>query len=121
MNKKQKKLYQLKAEIIAAAGDPIRLAIIDFLSGGEQCVCDITKHVDAQRSNVSRHLAVLARAGIVAHRRDGLKMVYSLEAPCILKFTKCIEGIVRDQAKQAIATLNDLTHKRGCCNDELEK
>ncbi len=80
------KLYQHKAEIIAAAGHPIRLAIIEFLAGGEQCVCDIAKHVAARRSNVSRHLAVLLKAGIVAQRKDGLRMIYSLRTPCMGKF-----------------------------------
>ena len=56
MKAEKKRLYRLKAKVIAAAGNPIRLAIIDFLRDGEQCVCDIADHVDGQRSNVSRHL-----------------------------------------------------------------
>ena len=55
------KLDTLKAEVVAAPGHPIRLAIIDFLKDGEQVVCDITDHVEAQRSNVSRHLSVLLK------------------------------------------------------------
>ena len=46
MNAEQKRLYRLKANVIAAAGNPIRLAIIDFLKDGEQCVCDIADHVE---------------------------------------------------------------------------
>ena len=91
-----------------AAAHPIRLAIIDLLSGGEQCVCDIADHVDAQRSNVSRHLAVLLKAGVVEHRKDGLKMMYSLKTPCILDFMKCVDGVLREQAKDAAALLNAL-------------
>ena len=106
--KDTKRLYELKAEVIAAAGHPIRLAIIDFLKDGEQCVCDIAGHVGAQRSNVSRHLAVLLQAGIVDHRRDGLRMIYSLRTPCILNFMKCVEGVIREQAKDAAALLKTL-------------
>jgi ArsR family transcriptional regulator len=75
MDATSKKLYEMKAEVIQAAGHPIRLAIIDFLKGGEQCVCDIATHVGAQRSNVSRHLGVMLKAGIVDCRKDGLRMM----------------------------------------------
>ena len=101
MNAQDKHLYKLKANVIAAAGHPIRLAIIDFLKDGEQCVCDIARHVDAQRSNVSRHLAVLLNAGVVEQRKDGLKMMYSLKTPCLLNFMRCVEGVLRERAKDA--------------------
>ncbi len=105
MRKDEKRLYELKAEVIAAAGHPIRLAIIDFLRDGEQCVCDIADHVEAQRSNVSRHLSVLLKAGIVAQRKDGLKMMYALKTPCILRFAECVGGVLRERAREAAAVL----------------
>ena len=105
MDAETKKLYEMKAEVIAAAGHPIRLAIIDFLRDGEQCVCDIAEHVDAQRSNVSRHLAVLLNAGIVEQRKDGLRMMYSLKTPCILAFAECVAGVLRERAREAVAVL----------------
>ena len=108
MKVQDKKLYAMKAEIIAAAGHPIRLAMIDFLAGGEQCVCDIAKHVGAERSNTSRHLSVLLKADVVEQRKEGLKMMYSLKTPCILNFMKCVEGVLRERAKEANAVLKDL-------------
>ena len=108
MTEDQKRLYKAKADILAAAGHPIRLAIIDFLSHGEQCVCDIAAHVDSQRSNVSRHLAVLLNAGLVEQRKDGLKMIYSLKTPCLLNFMACIEGVLREQAEDAAGLLRTL-------------
>ena len=108
MKAQEKKLYAMKAEVIAAAGHPIRLAMIDFLKEGEQCVCDIAEHVDAERSNTSRHLAVLRKAGVVEQRKDGLKMIYSLKTPCILNFIECVEGVLRQRAKEASAVLRDL-------------
>jgi len=103
-----KKLYEMKAAVIQAAGHPIRLAIIDFLEDGEQCVCDIAVHVGAQRSNVSRHLAVMLKAGIVDCRKDGLKMMYSLKTPCILNFLSCVTDVLRDQVKANTAVLRKL-------------
>ena len=108
MDTDEKRLYRMKADVLAAAGHPIRLAIIDFLSDGEQCVCDIAEHVDAQRSNVSRHLAVLLKAGVVDQRKDGLRMIYSLKTPCILNFMQCVEGVLRERARDARALLRRL-------------
>ena len=101
-------LYQRKAQIVTAMGHPIRLAIIDLLAGGEQCVCDIAKHVGAKRSNVSRHLCVLLKSGVVSQRKDGLKMIYALRTPCVLSFMKCVEGVLRENAREAQKVLAGL-------------
>jgi len=108
MDATSRKLYAMKAGIIQAAGHPIRLAIIDFLKHGEQCVCDIARHVGAQRSNVSRHLAVMLKAGIVDCRKDGLKVIYSLKTPCVLNFLSCVTDVLRHQVKANEAVLRNL-------------
>jgi len=108
MDRVAQKLYKLKADVIAAAGHPIRLAVIDFLKDGEQCVCDIAEFVGAKRSNVSRHLGVLLKAGVVSQRKDGLKMMYALRTPCVLNFMKCVEGVLRENAKEAVRVLQGL-------------
>ena len=108
MDANTRKLYEMKAAVIAAAGHPIRLAIIDYLKAGEQCVCDIAEHVSAQRSNVSRHLAVLLGAGIVEHRKDGLKMLYSLKTPCVVNFLECVTNVLRERTRENSAILADL-------------
>jgi DNA-binding transcriptional ArsR family regulator len=108
MDRETQRLYKLKADVIAAAGRPIRLAVIDFLKDGEQCVCDIAEYVGAKRSNVSRHLGVLLKAGVISQRKDGLKMIYALRTPCVLNFMKCVEGVLRENAKEANQVLQSL-------------
>jgi DNA-binding transcriptional ArsR family regulator len=81
--------YGLQAEVIQGLAHPIRLAIVDLLRSGEVCVCDIAAAVDAGRSNVSRHLAVMLKAGIVRTRKEGLKVYYSLRTRCVLDFMDC--------------------------------
>lgn len=108
MDADTKKLYELKAEIIQAAGHPIRLAIIEFLSRGEQCVCDIVDHVDTQRSNVSRHLSVMLKAGVLESRKDGLKVIYRLRTPCIVDFLSCVDHALRERMKQETALLEKM-------------
>jgi ArsR family transcriptional regulator len=108
MDATSKKLYEMKAEVVQAAGHPIRLAIIDFLKDGEQCVCDIAAHVGAQRSNVSRHLSVMLKAGVVECRKEGLRVMYALKTPCILGFTACVSDALRERLHQDSALLRRL-------------
>lgn len=84
-----KVLYERKAEILKALAHPFRVAIVDFLKDGEKCVCDIANYVGAERSNVSRHLAVMLNAGVLRCRKDGLMVFYELRTPCILNFLNC--------------------------------
>ncbi|MBM4019386.1 MAG: winged helix-turn-helix transcriptional regulator [Planctomycetes bacterium] len=108
MDKQTKRLYRLKADLVAAAGHPIRLAIIDYLKDGERCVCDIAAHADSERSNVSRHLSVMLKAGIVDCRKQGLRVMYSLKTPCILGFLSCVSDALRERLHQDSALLKRL-------------
>lgn len=108
MDDQTKKLYEMKAQIIQAVGQPIRLAIIDLLKDGEQCVCDIVEAVGAERSNVSRHLSVLLSNGIVECRKDGLRMIYSLRTPCILNFFSCVTDVLKQQLRESDAILREV-------------
>jgi len=101
-------LYRRKARIAGAVAHPIRMAIVDFLKDGEQCVCDIAEYVGAQRPNVSRHLAVMRNVGVLAHRKDGLKMLYSLRTPCIVDFMSCVTAALREQFEADAAVLKKL-------------
>lgn len=85
---------RLKADVFKAMGHPLRLGVIEFLKDGEKCVCEIVEEVGTEISNVSKHLSVLKKAGIVADRRDGLKIMYRLTMPCAIDFAKCVEGVV---------------------------
>jgi ArsR family transcriptional regulator len=102
------KLYEMKARIVQAAAHPLRLAIIEFLQDGEQCVCDIAEHVGARRPNVSRHLGLMLRAGVLEHRKDGLRMLYSLRTPCILNFLECVTNVLREHYEASAAVLEKL-------------
>jgi DNA-binding transcriptional ArsR family regulator len=98
-DKKKLLLFQKQAEIAKAVAHPLRIAIIDFLKSGEQCVCDIAEHIDSERSNVSRHLAVMVNAGVLEYRKEGLKVIYKLKTPCILEFFSCVTNVLKQQAK----------------------
>jgi len=61
-----------------ALGDQTRLRILALLASGEVCVCHIHESLDLPQPKVSRHLAYLRRAGLVASRRDGLWVHYRM-------------------------------------------
>ena len=100
--------YEKQAEIAKAVSHPVRVAIIDFLKDGEQCVCDIAERVDSERSNVSRHLSVMVRAGVLECRKEGLKVIYKLKTPCILDFFSCVTGVIKQQAKESQRLLKSM-------------
>jgi ArsR family transcriptional regulator len=98
-------LFEKQAKIVQAIGHPLRLEIIDFLKNGEQCVCDIAERVGSERSNVSKHLSLMVNAGVLEHRKEGLKVIYKLKCPCILDFFDCISGVLKQQVKDDRAIL----------------
>lgn len=85
--------------MVKATAHPLRIAILDFLKDGEQCVCDIAEYVGSERSNVSRHLSVMVNAGVLEHRKEGLKVIYKLRTSCILEFFSCITASLKQQVK----------------------
>ena len=100
LSKKRQLLFEKQAEIVKAIGHPLRIAILDFLKDGEQCVFDIAQHLGSERSNVSRHLSVMVGAGVLGHRKEGLKVIYALKTPCILEFFSCVTKVLKRQAKE---------------------
>ncbi len=94
MTPQEQERLRIKADVFKAMGHPIRLGIIEFLQQREMCVCEIVDQVGTGISNVSKHLSVLKKAGIITDRRDGLKIMYRLTMPCAADFVKCVGGVV---------------------------
>jgi DNA-binding transcriptional ArsR family regulator len=97
---KKQLLYEKQAEIAKAIAHPLRIAIVDFLKKGEQCVCDIAEHIGSEQSNVSRHLSVMVKAGVLDCHKEGLKVIYRIKCSCILDFFTCITGVLKQQVKE---------------------
>ena len=70
--------YEENAKIIKSLSDPNRLKIIDILSCGEKCACDILQHFDFTQPTLSHHMKVLIESGLVKVRKDGLWNHYKL-------------------------------------------
>jgi len=88
-----------RARIVKAMAHPTRLFIVDELSRGERCVCELTEMIGADMSTVSKHLSLLKAAGIVQDDKRGAQVFYSLRVPCVLRFFSCIEAVIEADAK----------------------
>jgi len=106
MDKKTHEKYAARTRIIKAMAHPVRLCMVDALSSGEHCVCELTGLVGMDTSTVSKHLSVLKNAGIVRDEKRGLNVYYTLRVPCVMKFFGCVDSVlselVREQMEWAL-------------------
>ena len=94
---------EARAEIIKAMAHPTRLFMVEELSRGERCVCELTEMVGADVSTVSKHLSILKTAGIVDDDKRGSQVFYRLKMPCVLNFFTCVERVLESRAKEQLS------------------
>jgi ArsR family transcriptional regulator len=78
------------AALFHALSDPIRLDVIDLLSGGERCVCELMGELEMAQSRLSWHLKTLSDAGIICGRREGRWNYYSLNHDALDDARQCL-------------------------------
>jgi len=105
VNQKAKARFEARARIMKAMAHPSRLFILDELSRGERCVCELTEMVGADVSTVSKHLSVLKNAGIVDTDKRGTQVYYRLTAPCVLSFFDCVEAVLKETVEIQLKAL----------------
>jgi len=107
MDPKTQALFEARADIVKALAHPTRLFIVNELSKGERCVCELREGVGADMSTVSKHLSVLKNAGVVEDDKRGLQVYYRLCCPCILNFFGCVESVLQENARRQRALVNE--------------
>ena len=91
------------AQLFHALSDETRLGILERLSRGERCVCDLTDALDAAQSRLSFHLKVLKTAGLVTDRRQGRWSYYSLNAAAVAEAQAIASAFAEAAARAAPA------------------
>lgn len=71
--------YINNIKVFKALGDPKRAMIVDMLSCGELCVCDILEEFEMSQSTLSHHMKILRECGLVNGREEGKWTYYSLD------------------------------------------
>ncbi len=89
--------YKRQALIIKALAHPTRLFIVDELSRGERCVCELTNMIGVEMPTVSRHLSQLKSVGILEDEKRGPQVFDRLRVPCVLNFFKCVAAVQKKQ------------------------
>jgi len=88
--------YDENTKIIKALSDSSRLKIIDILSCGERCACDILEYFEFTQPTLSHHMKVLMECGIVESRKEGLWSYYSLNSTNCNKLILFLMNLITD-------------------------
>ena len=92
------------AETFSALGDPTRVRILDALSHGELCVCDLAAVLGLSQSAVSHQLRLLRGIRLVRPRRDGRIVFYSLDDQHIMSiFKQTLQHVEEERRPSAVA------------------
>jgi ArsR family transcriptional regulator len=103
------------ASLFAALADTTRLRLLNLMAGREVCVCYFVEILRQGQPKISRHLAYLRRAGIVAARREGKWMHYRISPPADTAAASVLAATLASfrEDKQMQADLAKLD--RACC------
>lgn len=108
------KKYPLE-RLFRALADPTRLRLINLIAEQEVCVCYFVEVLSAPQPKISRHLAYLRRAGIVAARRDGKWMHYRLVMPSDVHAAAILKTTVESLKENAELRRDFHRLTKACC------
>ncbi len=97
MTSERQELDRLHASVCKGLADPKRLLIINTLRDGPMSVTEICETLDLAQSNVSQHLAILRDKGLVASRREGQFIYYSLTSMKIIEALDLLREVMASQ------------------------
>lgn len=87
-------IYKTQAQLFKVLMHPTRLAILDELRYGEQCVCHMEAKFGLRQAYISQHLMVLRDAGLVTDRRDGWNIYYQVDKPAIFQVIDAMKNLI---------------------------
>ena len=80
MNAEQHRVFNAAAALFAVLATPMRLQILSALCDGEKSVSALLLEIDTTQPNLSQHLAVLFKSGVLAKRKDGTQVIYRVQS-----------------------------------------
>lgn len=106
-NQLNEKTLQLIAERFRLLGDPVRLRLLQTLEQREMSVADLVAATGAAQANVSKHLQLLLRGGLVQRRREGLFVFYSVTDPRVFELCDVVCGSLTDHLTRELSQLGE--------------
>ncbi|MCB2213617.1 metalloregulator ArsR/SmtB family transcription factor [bacterium] len=109
MTKVDEKKLELESRLFAILGQPTRLRLLYMLRDRELCVCKINPAMREDQSVISRHLGKLRDMGLLASRKEGVSVYYSIAEPAVFELLENANGLLRTiverQAREAVEAL----------------
>ena len=99
-------------KVFKVLGDPKRAVIVDMLSCGELCACNILDKFELSQSTLSHHMKLLCECGLVKRRNEGKWTHYSLDEETILRAKEFFSAITSD--KQNCICKQNPECRKGC-------
>lgn len=90
---------------LGALADPVRLAVVGVLAGGQRCVCDLQERVAVAPNLLSYHLRVLREAGLVSSTRRGRWVDYRLDGDGFAALWAALAGAGVPQPGETVSTV----------------
>lgn len=103
------------AGLFAALADPTRLRLLNLMAGREVCVCYFVEILGQSQPKISRHLAYLRRAGIVAARREGKWMHYRIVRPTYVALAAVLDTALGSLTSDKQMRADRAKLDRACC------
>ncbi len=105
-------LREYKANIFQALAHPTRIAIIEVLREGEISARAIQEKLGVEQANLSQHLAILRSRDIVAHRKEGNQVFYSLRNRVLVKVLDLMRQYYQANLTDAVEMLKEVEAER---------
>ena len=91
--------YETQSDLLKALSHATRLAILDILRDGEQCVCHMEATLDLRQAYISQQLMILKQAGILETRRDGLNLYYRVIKPELFSVLDALRSVSGERSQ----------------------
>jgi DNA-binding transcriptional ArsR family regulator len=96
---------EMVAERFRVLGDPLRLRLLQAMGAGELSVSELVAHTATSQANVSKHLGMMLRAGLIRRRKEGLKVFYAPADLSVFKICDLVCGSLQDRLARELSDL----------------
>lgn len=112
------KAYDENSRILKALGDSSRLKIMDILSCGERCACEILEHFDFTQPTLSHHMKILMDCGLVTSKKVGTWTHYSLNQTQANRLILFLMGVITSTDDCICKDSSNKNKEKGICNEK---
>ena len=106
--------YTAEAKLFKALMHPARLAILEILRNGDECVCHLEAALGYRQAYISQHLMILREAELVEDRRDGWNIYYRVVKPDIFPLIDTVSELVGKTARLSLTKSHDRVRVPHC-------